>query len=403
MSLSDRTLWIAFESAEDFRREYECNLSNGGIFVATDEPFELREAVQVELDLRFARANLRMDGEVVHIVPREISGLGATCGVAVQLRDHVAAVRERIAPYLGTLETPEEPATNELRSAPRRAARVAARIDGAEAVVDGRTRDLSKTGVLVGVSGPGVPVGEAVRLTLCHPTSGQERAVDGQVVRQIGSGGDVHALAIRFAPSAEEKDELEHFVDEIQRAEHARRLGGICGPIEELGLQNLLQMFGQSASEGTLTLRRGHEEGGVGFERGLIRFVRVGGLTGLKALLRLLSWRDGSFEFHAHLEEGGAEGPPLPLEAALLEAARQIDEERAEATRSFPMRALVSVRNHQEATRDPLSKVEEAILDLAQAGSTVQRLIDVIPEPDPEILRALGALMDAGLVEIAER
>jgi len=47
------------------------------------------------------------------------------------------------------------------------------------------------------------------------------------------------------------------------------------------------------------------------------------------------------------------------------------------------------------------SKVEAAILDLARAGFTVQRMLDVIPEPDPEIFRALQNLRDAGLVELS--
>jgi hypothetical protein len=46
------------------------------------------------------------------------------------------------------------------------------------------------------------------------------------------------------------------------------------------------------------------------------------------------------------------------------------------------------------------SKVEAAILDLARAGFSVQRMLDVIPEPDPEIFRALQSLREAGLIEI---
>jgi len=37
-------------------------------------------------------------------------------------------------------------------------------------------------------------------------------------------------------------------------------------------------------------------------------------------------------------------------------------------------------------------------VDLARAGFTVQRMVDVIPEPDPEIYRALGSLLDGGVL-----
>ena len=44
-------------------------------------------------------------------------------------------------------------------------------------------------------------------------------------------------------------------------------------------------------------------------------------------------------------------------------------------------------------------KLEEAVLELAQAGFTVQRILDVIPEPDLEIYRALVLLADAGTID----
>ena len=48
--------------------------------------------------------------------------------------------------------------------------------------------------------------------------------------------------------------------------------------------------------------------------------------------------------------------------------------------------------------QEPLSKVEEAVLDLARAGFTVQRIVDVVPEADPQILHALASLADRGIV-----
>ena len=40
------------------------------------------------------------------------------------------------------------------------------------------------------------------------------------------------------------------------------------------------------------------------------------------------------------------------------------------------------------------SKIEEAVLDLAEAGFTLRRIVDVIPERDAEILGAVHALLD---------
>ena len=43
---------------------------------------------------------------------------------------------------------------------------------------------------------------------------------------------------------------------------------------------------------------------------------------------------------------------------------------------------------------------EAAVLDLSEVGFTVERVLDVIPEPDGEIFRALANLSDAGLIVI---
>jgi len=74
----ERTLLVCFESAEAFREEYESNLANGGVFVATDEPFELREAVSVQLQLDWSGERASLRGEIVHLVPPEIAAAGGT-------------------------------------------------------------------------------------------------------------------------------------------------------------------------------------------------------------------------------------------------------------------------------------------------------------------------------------
>jgi Tfp pilus assembly protein PilZ len=398
----ERTLLVCFDSADAFREEYESNLANGGVFVATDEPFELREAVRVELRLAWTSESASLRGEVVHLVPSQMASVGGTPGVAVQFTESAAAIRERLDPLARTSPARAPVGDKGKRGARRTPARVPARIAGGHDVVDGHTRNLSHTGALVAVRGDAVPIGQRVRLTLEHPTTGEERDLEGEVVRQVESGGRVSALAIRFdAPPEGEREAVEQFLSGIQSAESTRRLGGISGPIEELGPQSLVQMFATTAPRGTLYLRSGEEEGLVGFESGLMRFARLGSATGLKALVRMLSWQDGTFEFHARLDEVDTPEPPFPLEAAVLEAVRQIDEGARVDGARFPLHARLAVPQGADVgSYGPLSKVEEAVLDLARAGFSVQRALDVIPEPDPEIFRALQSLGDCGLVSL---
>jgi hypothetical protein len=293
----------------------------------------------------------------------------------------------------------EQPADPRGRQAPRTKAHVAARIDGKEGQVAGHTRDLSRSGVLLSVPGEGVPVGETVRLALTHPTSGESMEVDGLVVRNVRSDGAVAGLGIAFEPDEGERADLDRFVEGIQSTEHTRRLGGITGEIAEVGIQNLVQMFMSAMPTGTLTLQRGQHEGVIGFEKGMLCFTRLGAASGLKALVRLMSWTEGRFEFHASLDSVEEREPPVPVEAALFDAMRILDEgERIDRSRLPPDARPRIAQAKTEG--DDLSKVEVTVLELVRAGFTVQRMIDVIPEPDPEIYRALVSLSESGAISI---
>lgn len=410
MAGAPRILKVAFARADAFRREYAANLANGGVFVATREPFELREKVRVKLVLGFCRREIGLDGEVVHRVTPEMTRLGGTPGVAVSFEQPAAAIRERLAPLA---EFVAEPAT-QLRAAPESAAepplaaraprapaRVAARIEGAEEAVPGRTRDLSRTGVLVSVPGRGVPVGERVRVTLTHPTTGEAMECEGTVVREVSGEDGVAAVAVRFEPSEPNRPQVERFVEGLQSVEHARQLGGISGDAAEMGVPQLLQMLGHSAPAGTVTLRRGSEEALVGFEQGQLRVARCGAASGMKALVRIVGWRDARFEFHARLDAVAAGETALPLEGAILDATLLHDEGARPGRRRLAPGAVPRLAPSAPASVGAeLGKLERAVLDLVQVGFPLRRILDVIPEPDPSILAALDALIDEGLVVV---
>jgi Tfp pilus assembly protein PilZ len=397
-----RVLEVCFDRAETFEEEYATNLVNGGIFVATDEAFQLRDRVQVDLNLGFCCERITLEGEIVHQIPRELEQAGATPGVAVQFDEPVSELRKRLGLLAGPgarLQPCAEDAGR--RTAPRMDARVSVRIDATGATLQGHTRNLSRTGVLVSMSGHGVPVGQPVRLDLEHPTTGERMEIGGVVVRDVKTGGDVTALGIHFETSDGHRDEIERFIEHVQNAEHTRRLGGINGPIDELGVYGVIQMFGSTARAGTIVFKRSEDEAVVGFEAGMLRYVQLGAATGMKGLVRLVGWEEGRFEFHARLDPIERSDAPLPLDAALLEAARQLDEESRVDRSRFAPGARPRVGDAQPA--ETLSKVGEAVMDLVRAGFTVQRIVDVIPESDPEIYRAFADLADAGLIVFEDR
>lgn len=397
MSGTPRRLAIVFETAESFQQEYDSNLSNGGVFIPTRETFELRERVEIVLEFSYAARSLTFAAEIVHIAPEEVVGLGGAAGVAVQFEQAIQELRDAFSEIGAeaadaTVDTSDGP-----RGASRKSARVPVVLRWEGKAFVGKTRNLSVTGALVSVKQSSIPAGEKLQLVLKHPSRDEQLEVFGEVVREIVTSGEVSALGIRFSPDVGDQERLAHFVEELQALEHTKRLGGISGPIQELGPIGLLQMLATTAPKGTLVLRREQEEGVIAFEAGLLRMVRLGAATGMKALVRLLCWRDGVFEFQSHLEEIEMKEAPFPLEAALLDAVRQIDESAMVDPQNFPLHAklcLIDPKAEGEST------VEAALLDLARAGFTVQRALEVVPEPDPEVFRALSALVDAGALAL---
>lgn len=390
-----RVLRVEFDSPEDFEREFAENLAKGGVFVPTEESFDMRESVRVVLALAFCEEKLSLGGEVVHLVTPDLAAMGGRAGVAVQFEGSSHAVRKMLEPMRVAAGAPEHVQRDSgRRRSPRVEARVAARIDdGQNALIQGVTRDVSQTGVLVNVPGRSVPIGERVRLSLVHPSTGEMMEVEGVVARAVETEGEVAAIAVEFAPQEQQRQDVVRFVDDIQHTEHARRLGGIRGNIDELGIQHVVQMF--ASTTGTLTLRCNQQEGLLGFDRGLLRYAQLGPVSGIKALARLMAWRQGSFEFHTQLDPVDRLEAPLPLDAALLEATRLHDEIGRMDLRRFAPDARLGIGSEPD---EDLGKLEAAVLDLARVGFNVGRMLDVIPEPDLDIYRALESLTERGVL-----
>jgi Tfp pilus assembly protein PilZ len=437
-----RALVLRFATADVFRLEYARNIVKGGAFIPTQQRLELRETVHVALEFAYRDESVILDAEVVHVIGPELARAGAVPGVAVQFLMPVAELRRQLGPLAEELardprsavaaEKDEDfldygeldldagsdmdrgtvPAADAARAieealrprvprARRDVARVRTRLRTADGEREGRTRDVSRTGVLVSMDGNDLAVGQHVGVSLFDPFSGEELCIPGTVTRHVVVDGSVAAVAVGFDVIPGEHGDLARFVDQVTSADHTRRLGGVHGDLSEVAVATLVQMLGRSARAGTLTLRRGEEEGVVAFEGEALRYARLGALAGVKALARLLAWSDGRFEFHAHVDDLEGEGPRLPLDAALLEAAQHLDEaQRVESGGIEAGARLVADDSRAAAQNGQLGLTELAVLELARAGFSVRRALEVIPEPDARILAAIRSLQARGVLSL---
>lgn len=435
-----RRLHLVFDDAKTFLSEYALNLSRGGAMLASRDAFDMREVVDIALDATFAGAKLVLPAEVVHAA-------GGSVAVqflieAPELRARLDPLRERAEQDVAAEQPAPAPAGEDIdfdadgfdaagndfesddavpqildfeatgiaddrdpndRTYRERAARAATRVpvqvkSPTGKSMRGRTRDVSHTGVLLSVDGEELPIGRDVQISLVHPETGEQLDVPGKVVRHLAGDGVVGAVAVALHPG-EQRSEVERFVAEIKAADAEAQRGGIRGPLEELGGASMLQMFAALSKRGTLTVSHGVEEGCVAFEKGMLRFAQVGSVTGVKALARILSWRDGFFEFRAHVDPLEGTQPTMQMEAAILDAVRMLDEgNRSSCPQLSPATRLDLARDRLESSGAPLGKVEQAVLELAAAGFTVRRILDVIPEDDASIRVAISALIDRGLL-----
>lgn len=393
-----RVVQVSFDTLEDLRAEYRENLQRGGLFVPGAGTFEMREEVVVEFDLTFASTSFQLRAEVVGVLPEGLPHSGGRAGVALQLGASSGDLAKAFEPILGRVPAADPgQQVGERRAAPRHAARLMGRMSSDDGDVAVRTRDLSSSGVLVSIDGlPPVPVGDRVSLLLAHPTTGEELAVEGVVVRHLKAEGHVPALAVAFTEEAAARPEVVRLVEDLQSIAHARDLAAITGPLSEMGIATLLQSFAVGTTRGTITLTRGHEEARLLFEGGQLLAVRAGAATGSKALARLLTWDDGRFEFHSHLNDAERDDSVVPIEMAILDAARQVDERRRLDPLPFELADMLESVDGADPTTS--CKTEAAVLDLVQAGFTVRAILDVVPEEDHLVLQAIVALIDRGVI-----
>jgi Tfp pilus assembly protein PilZ len=405
---------MRFDTPAALRAEFEKNISNRGIFVATEADFEIRQAVDVEIELFWVpspSSRVVLRGEIVHRLSPEMVRGGGRAGVAVQFEESVAELRERFEPFLGEEALPDpdvDQAGERRRSARRSSVRVPVRIRSSKrAAFAATSRDLSGTGILLSIREERLELNEVVRIGLRHPSGEPSVELAGRVVREVlNKRGQVAAVAVAFDRQQAADPTAQAVIAALREASHQGRLGGISGSIVDLGLPNMLQMFGSSAREGTLVVEREGEQGWIAFADNQFLAAELGSTTGKRAIEEMLGWTDGRFEFEARVDPNLlASAAREPLAGVVLEAVCARDERG----RSKPPDAGPAIEfsgdaifvvdvEQEEVARGSLDKTELAVLDLARSRMSVARIEAIIPEAPERIRAAVASLVEMGVL-----
>jgi pSer/pThr/pTyr-binding forkhead associated (FHA) protein len=172
--------------------------------------------------------------------------------------------------------------------------------------------------------------------------------------------------------------------------------GAMSGRIDDVPIPDLLQLFQTSKKNGVLAVTSGEHEGRVYLRKGQIYYAIIDGdpTPGpRKSFFRIVAWETGSFM----LEPPDGEEFPVELdestEALLMEALRQLDEQRKLEKELPPATANLGLAQPLVAPLRDLSPEQLDVLQLAINYSSVRTVLDKSELTDRDTCEALLHLL----------
>lgn len=173
----------------------------------------------------------------------------------------------------------------------------------------------------------------------------------------------------------------------------------MTGRLEEIPLPDLLQLFGTSRKNGVLVLRTPDLVGRIVLRNGVIHHARIESqpeLFPLKAIFRMLAWREGTFELEPPDPRTFEPALDATAQEVLMEGFRQHDELAAMRPRLPPPTARLALATPLAA---PLHELDPAHLELLQTAlnlPSTAALFDASRHLDLDTARMLEALLRRG-------
>jgi hypothetical protein len=175
----------------------------------------------------------------------------------------------------------------------------------------------------------------------------------------------------------------------------------MSGSIEEIPLPDLIQLLSTSRKSGVLFVRTDHAAGRLFLRKGQIYFANLennASVPSRKAIVRMLSWAQGSFELEPPDESPVAEELDESTEGLLMDGMRQLDEYRVQLDKLPPLTAALSVPRPLEPKLRDLAPEELDVFQAVMEVETIAALFDKSPLTDLALAEKLRVLIDKGYV-----
>lgn len=170
----------------------------------------------------------------------------------------------------------------------------------------------------------------------------------------------------------------------------------MSGVIEEIPLPDLLQLLSTSRKSGVLTTAAPHAVGKIYLRKGQIYFAAINddfALSPQKAIYRMLTWVQGTFELSPSVEMQVMEEVQESTEALLMEGVRQLDEFRQVENQLPPRESALAVPTPLAGKLRELSPEELDTFQLVLDHGLLQAVLDYYPGPDLDAAQNLIKLM----------
>jgi len=395
-------LLVWYATPDALQEAWAHDLASGALFVATAGEYIAGNRVRVVIELPFCEKSLDIEGEVVGVITSELASAGGQPGISVQADMSVSTLQSRLEELTGLALRADT--DDKFQGSPRSLrypaeAPVVIEMNGRRFIA--KTADLSYNGALALLPGIDLGEGSEVRVILSHPGTNEQLTVEAQVARQTRCDHGVMAVGIRFAYGFDRVDEVAEFIDGLRGFHRARELTTITGSLAETQLEKVLETFTSVSNHGTLKLSRGADQGKVAYRDGEIVCAITGLVSGTKALGRMFTWMDANFEFQSDVDPDD-QTDPIPLDSAIVAAAIERDEiSRLDLNELASAKSFHLDEARLAAVGSELGPVHLEVADNAGMGFPPAALLDILPESDAAIYRALAELIDVGVLSAA--
>jgi len=180
----------------------------------------------------------------------------------------------------------------------------------------------------------------------------------------------------------------------------AKVSASMAGKLDEFPLVDILQLVAGSRKSARLRIRSAGVDGIIDAVDGDVvdaRMTTLPAASPMKAIVRMLAWRQGEFELQPCSPDAIPKAPLLiSTQGLLMEATRQLDELLRTAEQLGGLNHHV-MRGDDAALR-PGSLLHAITSFVGHGPASVQTCLDALDAPDLEIARALAELVAAGTV-----